>query len=690
MNVSESVPFRVKQYLWAVGAAAAAVGVGKRVGDRYQVVAPQIWLDTQPDDLPEFPETPPEAALPYLLAHPHRLHVPGVYGVVSPQRGAEIGQSQRGAEIGQSQRGAEIGPPQKNTERDASQAAIEVGLSQRDSEVLSSPWDTEVEPSPWDTEIESPQAEAEGGASPAEPPILLLDNAPIDRGGKLYPTLQDRWADTVSVRQLHWLWQLLELWTPLKQLGLAASLLERDNIRVEGWRVRLRTLQAVPVDPALSDLLRSWQPLLKQAQPPIAEALAAVLNPNNPEASTLEAIAAGLNQLLLKQTGQLSIQLYAGGATTAGPLHKRNEDACYPNNLDKLQTAPGIIPNIAIVCDGLGGHEGGEVASQMVVRSLQLQLRALLREVIEQPDYQSPTRIAEQIEAAVRVVNNLIAKQNDSQGRSDRQRMGSTLTMALQLPQRVRTAQGWVATTEVYIAHVGDSRVYWITPSYCHLLTLDDDIASREVIAGRSLYLQAKQRPDAGALTQAIGTRESDALRLHIQRFIIDEEGLLLVCSDGLSDNRRVEESWANYIGLIVKDIVTLEAAVESLIELANQKNGHDNASVVLMRCRVSPEVVRPGSLTTRQDNLQFEMTEASKALLYGEIDPVTGKPPEAEPIELAPEPSSFPLSSKQILGAIAALVLILGVGWASWWFFARSGNNAPPDEGNTPTQLEP
>lgn len=609
MNVPESAPFRVKQYLWAVGAAAEGIGVGKRVDDRYQVVAPQIWQDTQADELPEFPETPPEAAIPYLLAHPYRLHVPGLYGIVSSQEGA---------------------------------------------------------------------------------PILLLDNAPIDRGGKLYPTLSERWADTVSLRQLHWLWQILELWAPLKTLGLAASLLDRENLRVEGWRVRLRSLQTVPVDPSLFDLLASLQPFLKQAQPPIAEALATVLNPTNPGSATLEGVSAGVNQLLLKQTGYLSVQLYAGGATTAGPLHNRNEDACYPNNLDRIQTAPGIIPNIAIVCDGLGGHEGGEVASQMVVRSLQLQLRALLREVIEQPDYQSPARVAEQIEAAVRVVNNLIAKQNDSQGRSDRQRMGTTLTMALQLPQRVRTAQGWVATTEVYIAHVGDSRAYWITPSYCHLLTVDDDIASREVAAGRSLYLQAQQRPDAGALTQAIGTRHADALKLNIQRFIIEEDGLLLLCSDGLSDNRRIEESWANYIGLIVKDIVSLEASVESFIELANQKNGHDNASVVLMRCRVSPEAVQPGSLTTRQDNLQFEMTEASKALLYGETDPITSQPLETdETVEPAPR-LRLSFSPKQILGTIAALMLIVAVGWGSWWFFARSGNNAPPPEADPPTQVDP
>jgi hypothetical protein len=90
--------------------------------------------------------------------------------------------------------------------------------------------------------------------------------------------------------------------------------------------------------------------------------------------------------------------------------------------------------------------------------------------------------------------------------------------------------------------------------------------------------------PDAGALTQAIGTRSGDHLQPHIQRLMLDETGILLLCSDGLSDNYRIEDAWANYIGLIVKDIVTLDAAVASWIELANQKNGHDNTAVVLIQ----------------------------------------------------------------------------------------------------------
>ncbi len=155
--------------------------------------------------------------------------------------------------------------------------------------------------------------------------------------------------------------------------------------------------------------------------------------------------------------------------------------------------------------------------------------------------------MVQQLEASVRVVNNLIANHNDTQGREDRRRMGTTLVMGLQVPQRLRSASGSLLENshELYLVNVGDSRAYWITPRYCHKLTVDDDVAVREVRMGRGLYREALQRPDAGALTQALGTRDSEFLHPTVQRFILEEDGLLLLCSDGVSDNELVEQNWA-------------------------------------------------------------------------------------------------------------------------------------------------
>ena len=72
-----------KVCLWAMGTGAESVPVGDIVGDRYEVLAPQVWQDTEPDVPPATPDAIPETAIPYLKAHSHRLHVPGVYDVLT-------------------------------------------------------------------------------------------------------------------------------------------------------------------------------------------------------------------------------------------------------------------------------------------------------------------------------------------------------------------------------------------------------------------------------------------------------------------------------------------------------------------------------------------------------------------------------------------------------------------------------
>ena len=125
-------------------------------------------------------------------------------------------------------------------------------------------------------------------------------------------------------------------------------------------------------------------------------------------------------------------------------------------------------------------------------------------------------------------------------------------------------------------------------------MTIDDDVAGREVRYGSSMYRKALQRPDATALTQALGTKEGELLRPLIQRFILEEDGILLLCSDGLSDNGWVEHSWREYAVPVLQGTLSLEDAVQAWIELANQKNAHDNTSVVLTYCRVFPKDIVP------------------------------------------------------------------------------------------------
>ncbi|MBC6474226.1 MAG: hypothetical protein GDA48_16610 [Hormoscilla sp. GM102CHS1] len=218
----------------------------------------------------------------------------------------------------------------------------------------------------------------------------------------------------------------------------------------------------------------------------------------------------------------------------------------------------------------------------------------------QQTELVMPYVCMEHLSSAIRVVNNLIAAQNDEQGRESRQRMATTLVMALQIPQKVSTADGSHLgnSHELYLAHVGDSRAYWITRDYCQLLTVDDDVSVREVSEGRATYWQALREPDGGSLTQALGTRDGESIEPNVQRLILAEDGVLLLCSDGLSDRDCIEQSWTDCVGMMFDENRYLDEAVQAWINLANRKNGHDNTSVVLVRCRVSDDLSQQ-SVTT-------------------------------------------------------------------------------------------
>lgn len=495
--------------------------------------------------------------------------------------------------------------------------------------------------------------------------FFLLENAPLDEKGKLYPAIAQNWAQATAVRQVYWLWQLLQLWAPLLEQGVASSLLSANNVRVEGWRVRLCQLfhdadvlapteaPEPAIAPRLADLANRWLEWVASAKPEVAERLQALCYQMRDDDHDLGTIATQLNQLLLEQAAQLPLRVQIVGATDTGPQRSHNEDACYPMLPGKTE-ADALASHLAIVCDGIGGHEGGEVASQTAVRSLKLQAQALLAEVEAQTELVSPDLLIQQLEASVRVINNLIANQNDTQGREERRRMGTTLVMALQVAQRLPLVDGSIGNGhELYLVNVGDSRAYWMTPRYCHLLTVDDDVAARETRLGRSLYREALQRPDAGALTQAIGTRDAEFLRPTIQRLILEEDGILLLCSDGLSDYDLIEQSWAEYTDAILKGKHSLELAAKTWIERANQKNGHDNASVVLLRCNLSaaPEPFLPPAGSRRSE----EWSPASRALLQDE--------PAAAPSAIGRGRSRKAL----VVGSLIAIVLLSGVGLAVW-----------------------
>jgi protein phosphatase len=418
--------------------------------------------------------------------------------------------------------------------------------------------------------------------------MLLLDNAAITEEGKALPTIAVAWRSASATRQVYWLWQILQLWEPLHRWNAVGSLLDGYLIRVQDWRIRLQELQPSHPAASLGDLASIWQIWLPEAKPAIVPELTAICAQMQAPDASVAKIAPQLNQLLLQQAAQSPLQLQVCGATDTGKARTHNEDSCYP--IGAMAVQDELTARLSLVCDGIGGHEGGEVASQMALRLLRPQLQALLTEIAEQPEIVPPELIYEQLQAMVRVVNNVISTENDSQEREARRRMGTTIVLGLQVPQRIKLASGAVSGNahELYILSVGDSRAYWITTNACHRLNVDDDVAAREVKMGRSTYVAALQRPDGGALTQAVGMRDGEHLRPNVYRCLIEDDGLLLLCSDGLSDRDLVETHWRSYSEPLLKGRMSLEDAVNAWVKLANEKNGTDNISVVLTRASVT------------------------------------------------------------------------------------------------------
>ncbi|WP_445635310.1 Protein serine/threonine phosphatase 2C domain-containing protein [Nostoc sp. DSM 114161] len=520
--------------------------------------------------------------------------------------------------------------------------------------------------------------------------ILLLENVPIDETGHIYPSITEGWEQATAVRQVYWLWQILQLWTPLSEWGLSRSLLVRDNLRVQGWCVRLLQFYQTPTAEKLSlrHLGLCWQPWVASAKTSIAKPLQNIVQQMCETQVELDAIATQLNNLLLASAAELPLSLKVAGSTDTGKVMVQNEDTCYPN---ALSDGDRLLPELSIVCDGIGGHEGGEVASRLAVESVKLQIRVLLAEVAAQNQLVSPQLLQEQLEASLRVANNVISARNDEQNRQGRERMATTIVMAVQVPQQIETISGQQSNNshELYLAHVGDSRAYWITPNYCQLLTIDDDVAAREVRFAKTFYRKALLRPDANTLTQALGTRDSESLRLTIGRFILEEDGILLLCSDGLSDRNCVEQFWRDYTKPVFAGEETLEDAVGNWIKVANEKNGRDNISVVLTYCRVSPEYVPPVTPTPPVEVLEPEIeqlveeelpeleeptyfTESSEESLDLDLDLDTPEEPVTIPTtpEIAPTLIEKPRLRKPLLmlgGVLALLVGGTGIGLLAW-----------------------
>jgi protein phosphatase len=503
-----------KRYLWAVTGGKNLGVDGDILADRYLIIRQFLLLDTKPGLVPLVPEMDNLHKIKaYLRLFPYRLHVPQVYGVMY---------------LGE-------------------------GESQKQVLLL-------------------------------EKPPLEINNELVT-AAQLYNSIDSAWSEATSMRQLNWLWQIANLWQPLASEGVASSLLDPLLMRPEGSIVKLLELHADTEKTfTLFDLGEFWRGnLLPKTKTAIAEFLTQICDSLiSREIYSGEQLVAVLDQGLIQlgkaennNGGIFHTSVKIVTKTDTGPSRQRNEDSCYPPSGSSVSKPPQPTA-LAIVCDGIGGHEGGNVASSTAIEVIQQKVNALAREPRDRID---PATLIADLEQAAAAANDKISQRNDIEGRQGRQRMGTTLVMALPIAH------------EMYVTHVGDSRAYLITRQGCYQVTLDDDVASREVRLGYAVYRDAINQGASGSLVQALGMGSSNSLHPTAQRFVLDEDCVFLLCSDGLSDFDRVEQYWESEILPILytdsSEDVDIGGVVDKLTDIANTQNGHDNVTIALVHYQI-------------------------------------------------------------------------------------------------------
>jgi serine/threonine protein phosphatase PrpC len=250
------------------------------------------------------------------------------------------------------------------------------------------------------------------------------------------------------------------------------------------------------------------------------------------------------------------MRITAAGRTDVGRQRDHNEDACL------IDQDLGLY----IVCDGMGGHAAGEIASQETVRFVQESLRrqrVVLSDYIKTPTFEQRTRVLRLVEWAVQEACAHVY----TMGQSDPEKkgMGTTIAMLLTLGEAA------------VIAHAGDSRVYLIRDYQAHQLTEDHSLVWHMLKTGRLTKEEAAHWPYSNVITRCVGTKPTvQAETLFVECMAHDR---FLLCSDGFHNYLQCEEDLVRMSARL-----PLEDLVRTCIVLANESGGSDNITVVAIQ----------------------------------------------------------------------------------------------------------
>lgn len=283
------------------------------------------------------------------------------------------------------------------------------------------------------------------------------------------------------------------------------------------------------------------------------------------------------------------MKYHASGATHTGRVRDRNEDYLL------VDQELGLF----LVCDGMGGHSAGEVASELTATTIARVLREhveLTRSYADDPRPRTRRKLKGVIERAVQEACHAVWKT----AVKDKGKQGMGTTVALML----------VCGRNAFVAHVGDSRVYLVRNQTLCQLTEDHTLFNDMVKQGTVTAEQARAHPHSNALTRAVGIQPGvQADVLHVEIMLGDR---YLICSDGLSGPVPVQD----ILSLVQRS--TVPGIPDALVAAANQRGGRDNVTAVI----VAMEEEARGPRTIDHSAMVAEKIEALRRIpMFSDFD---------------------------------------------------------------------
>jgi protein phosphatase len=269
--------------------------------------------------------------------------------------------------------------------------------------------------------------------------------------------------------------------------------------------------------------------------------------------------------------------LYLAAQTHPGMSGKNNEDnfGVSAHIISSVNPTPSVF---AMVSDGIGGHKAGEVASELAVN--------LISEAVEKREGGHPLAV---FQNSFYQASEAIFKQSEED--ASRKGMGATAACV------------WVIGQQLYLAYVGDSRIYLIRKQRIQQLSRDHTWVQEALEKGILDRQGLKSHPNLHVIRRYLGSVEPPEpdLRMYLhsgdndkqarnnQGAVLEPGDLILLCSDGLTDLVSDSEIQEMFSGR------TLKQTAQALIDLACERGGHDNITVVILGVPWDPAKQNPG-----------------------------------------------------------------------------------------------